>query len=105
MTIAIGAMVMTPGEEMAGHGIEMVASRHPRADEMEAYERVLTDAMAGEQTLFAREDYIAEAWRIVDPALRAATPVHDYAPGTWGPLHAAQAVAPPGGWHDPTGEA
>jgi glucose-6-phosphate 1-dehydrogenase len=105
MTIAIGATVMTPGEEMVGHGIEMIASRHPRADEMEAYERVLTDAMAGEQTLFAREDYIEEAWRIVDPALRAATPVHDYAPGTWGPAVTAQAVAPPGGWHDPTGDA
>jgi glucose-6-phosphate 1-dehydrogenase len=105
MTIALGAMVMTPGEDMAGHGIEMIASRHPRAEEMEAYERVLTDAMAGEQTLFAREDYIEEAWRIVDPALRAATPVHDYAPGTWGPPQAAQALAPQGGWHDPTGEA
>jgi glucose-6-phosphate 1-dehydrogenase len=90
---------------MAGHGIEMIASRHPRAEEMEAYERVLTDAMVGEQTLFAREDYIEEAWRIVDPALRAATPVHDYAPGTWGPPQAAQALAPQGGWHDPTGEA
>jgi glucose-6-phosphate 1-dehydrogenase len=105
MTIAIGATVMAPGEAMVGRDIEMIASRHPRADEMEAYERVLTDAMAGEQTLFAREDYIAEAWRIVDPALRADTPVHDYTPGTWGPPEAAQAVAPPGGWHDPTGEA
>ena len=36
---------------------------------MDAYERVLGDAMAGDRTLFAREDYVEEAWRIVDPVL------------------------------------
>ena len=49
----------------------MVASRHPRPEEMEAYERVLVDALAGDQTLFARQDYVEEAWRIVDPVLKA----------------------------------
>jgi glucose-6-phosphate 1-dehydrogenase len=67
VTIALGMMVMAPGEEMLGQAAEMVASRHPRADEMDAYERVLGDAMAGDATLFAREDYVEEAWRIVDP--------------------------------------
>ena len=52
---------------------------------MDAYERVLGDAMVGDRTLFAREDYVEEAWRIVDPVLKADTPVYDYAPGTWGP--------------------
>ena len=52
---------------------------------MDAYERVLGDAMNGDRTLFAREDYVEEAWRIVDPVLKAGTPVYEYEPGTWGP--------------------
>jgi glucose-6-phosphate 1-dehydrogenase len=67
---------------------------------MDAYERVLTDAMGADTSLFAREDYVEEAWRIVDPALKDKTPVFEYEPGTWGPKEAAQ-VAPPGGWINP----
>ena len=67
---------------------------------MDAYERVLSDAMAGDATLFARQDYVEEAWRIVDPALKADTSVFTYEPGTWGPEEVAR-VTPPGGWHDP----
>ena len=67
---------------------------------MDAYERVLHDALVGDQTLFAREDYIEEAWRIVDPVLKGDTPVHEYEPGTWGPSEASQ-VAPPDGWANP----
>jgi len=67
---------------------------------MDAYERVLTDAMAGDPTLFAREDYVEEAWRIVDPVLKSDTPVYDYDPKTWGP-GAADQVKPPGGWGNP----
>jgi glucose-6-phosphate 1-dehydrogenase len=78
VSIAIGTTVMAPGEEMVGQSVEMLASRHPPADEMDAYERVLGDAMAGDATLFARQDYV-EAWRIVDP-LKAGTPVYEYAP-------------------------
>src|SRR5947199_6665658 len=77
MTIAVGTTVMAPGEVIKGETVEMVASRHPRPDEMEAYERVLGDAMAGDATLFAREDYVEEAWRIVDPALKASTPNYE----------------------------
>jgi glucose-6-phosphate 1-dehydrogenase len=102
MTIALGATVMAAGEAMKGETVEMVASRHPRPDEMEAYERVLGDAMAGDATLFAREDYVEEAWRIVDPALKAGTPVYEYDKGTWGPSEVDQRVSPPGGWHNPT---
>ena len=61
---------------MKSETVEMVASRHPRPEEMEAYERVLGDAMAGDATHFARQDYVEEAWRIVDPALKADTPVY-----------------------------
>jgi glucose-6-phosphate 1-dehydrogenase len=79
----------------------MVANHHPEANEMDAYERVLSDAMAGDTTVFAREDYVEEAWRIVDPVLRADTRVYDYEPGKWGPAEVDQTVAPPGGWHIP----
>jgi glucose-6-phosphate 1-dehydrogenase len=101
MTIAIGTTVMAPGEVLKGETVEMVASRHPRPDEMEAYERVLGDAMAGDATLFARQDYVEEAWRIVDPALKAGTPVYEYEKGAWGPSEVGQRVLPAGGWHDP----
>jgi glucose-6-phosphate 1-dehydrogenase len=101
MTIAVGTTVLGLGEGMQGEPVEMVASRHPRPEEMEAYERVLGDAMAGDATNFAREDYVEEAWRIVDPVLGAATPVHPYEPGTWGPPEAEALVSPPGGWHNP----
>jgi glucose-6-phosphate 1-dehydrogenase len=102
MTIAVGTTVMAPGEVLKGETVEMVASRHPCPEEVEAYERVLGDAMAGDATLFAREDYVEEAWRIVDPVLKAGTPVYEYEKGAWGPSEVDQRVAPPGGWHHPT---
>jgi glucose-6-phosphate 1-dehydrogenase len=101
VTIALGMMVMAPGEGMVPQPTEMIASHHPRVEEMEAYERLLGDAMAGDATLFAREDYVEEAWRIVDPVLKAGSPVSEYAPGTWGPSEVDQRVAPPGGWLNP----
>jgi glucose-6-phosphate 1-dehydrogenase len=100
-TVALGAMVLGPSDDATGLTVELVASRHPAADEADAYERVLSDALEGDRTLFARQDYVEEAWRIVDPVLKAGTPVFDYAPGTWGPPDAEARVAPPGGWHDP----
>jgi glucose-6-phosphate 1-dehydrogenase len=101
MTIAIGTTVLAQGDTMTGENVEMVASRHPRPEEMEAYERVLGDATSGDSTLFAREDYVEEAWRIVDAVLKADTPVYPYGKGTWGPSEVEQAVSPPGGWHNP----
>src|SRR6202034_103638 len=101
MVIAIGATAMSAGETLEGRHIEIMASRNPCPDEMDAYERVLGDAMAGDSTLFARQDYVEEAWRIVDPALRAATPVYEYEQGSWGPREVEQRVSPETGWHDP----
>ena len=98
---AFGVTVMDAEEKMIGQQVELLAGRHPAPEEMDAYERVLGDAMEGDATLFAREDYVEEAWRIVDPLLKADTPVHEYAPGTWGPKE-AETVRPPGGWHNPT---
>jgi glucose-6-phosphate 1-dehydrogenase len=101
VTIALGMMTLTPEDEVAGQAVEMLVSHHPQAGEMDAYERLLGDAMAGDTTLFAREDYVEEAWRIVDPALKADTPVYVYEPGSWGPNEVDQRVSPPGGWHNP----
>jgi glucose-6-phosphate 1-dehydrogenase len=100
IALAFGLDVTSPVEESQSLLSEMLASRHPCAKEMDAYERVLGDAMAGDTTLFAREDYVEEAWRIVDPALKAGTPLHEYEPKTWGPAE-VESVTPPGGWADP----
>jgi glucose-6-phosphate 1-dehydrogenase len=101
LTIAFGVTAMDEGDQMIGQRAELVAHRQPGADEKAAYERVLSDAIAGDATLFARMDYVEEAWRIVDPVLAMNTPVGEYERGTWGPAAAAQDIAPPGGWADP----
>jgi glucose-6-phosphate 1-dehydrogenase len=101
VTLAFGMNVIAPGQDAVSQTDEMIVSQHPRADEMDAYERVLGDAMAGDPTLFAREDYVEEAWRIVDPVLKAGTPVLEYDPNTWGPSEVDQKVSPPGGWQNP----
>jgi glucose-6-phosphate 1-dehydrogenase len=100
-TSAFGLTVMDPEEKMIGQSVELLASHRPGAGEMDAYERVLGDAMEGDATLFAREDYVEEAWRIVDPMLKAGSPIFEYEPKTWGPSEVDKKVAPPGGWHNP----
>jgi glucose-6-phosphate 1-dehydrogenase len=100
VSIALGMTVMGPGEKLIGQPAEMIAIKPPDAEEMSAYERVLGDAMAGDATLFAREDYVEQAWRIVDPVLKKITPVYPYDPKTWGP-HEVERVTPPGGWQNP----
>jgi glucose-6-phosphate 1-dehydrogenase len=69
---------------------------------MEAYEVLLGDAMAGDSTLFARQDYVEEAWRIVDPILKANTTLYTYDPGSWGPKEVNDRILPPTGWSDPS---
>lgn len=101
VVLGIGINVTSPVQESDSELSELLASRHPCAKEMDAYERVLTDAMAGDATLFAREDYVEEAWRIVDPALNAGTPVYEYEPKSWGPAE-VEKITPPGGWQNPT---
>ena len=101
VTMALGMMVKSPGDEARGELLEMIATRGNRADEMDAYERLLQDAMAGDATLFAREDYVEEAWRIVDPVLKANTPVFEYEPGTWGPAQVDEKILPADGWDNP----
>jgi glucose-6-phosphate 1-dehydrogenase len=100
VTLAFGVNVLAPAEDI-GDTVELLASHHPGTEEMDAYERVLGDAMAGDASLFAREDYVEEAWRIVDPVLKAGTPVYIYDSGSWGPREVEEKVSPPGGWHNP----
>jgi glucose-6-phosphate 1-dehydrogenase len=101
VTIAMGMMSLCPtADGLSLETGEMVASHCPNADEMDAYERVLGAAMAGDSTLFAREDYVEEAWRIVEPVLKMNMPVYPYTPHTWGPKE-VERLTPPGGWNNP----
>ena len=102
VTAAFGLTVMDQQEKMIGEQVELLASHYPGGEETDAYERVLGDAMKGDATLFAREDYVEEAWRVVDPVLKAGTPVYEYEPGSWGPNEVDQRVVPPEGWENPS---
>lgn len=100
-SVGMGFTIMDAEETGSGDSVELQASRQPGPNEMDAYERVLTDALHGDRALFAREDYVEEAWRIVDPVLAkgALPPPMAYDPGTWGP--ASDQTTPPGGWLNP----
>src|ERR1700686_1125836 len=100
VVIAMGLMTLAPGEGVGLQAGEMVATSSAGAGDMDAYERLLGAAMAGDNSLFAREDYVEEAWRIVDPVLKKAPPVYPYAANTGGPAEVAR-VTPPGGWDVP----
>ena len=102
VAIAIGARAKRPGEGMAGKPIELSVVQQPGGDEMDAYERLLGDAMAGDATLFARQDSVEAAWRIVDPVINRASEMWEYEPGSWGPPQAERLVADVGGWNTPT---
>jgi glucose-6-phosphate 1-dehydrogenase len=101
LVIAIGALVKKPGDEMEGSATELLATEHLDTSEPTAYEELLDDAMHGNSAFFAREDYVEEAWRIVQPVLDNATPIHTYDPGTWGPAEADALVSGEGGWRNP----
>jgi glucose-6-phosphate 1-dehydrogenase len=98
--VTFGVNAMAPDSDSQAESVEMVAKRYLGLKDMDAYERVLTDAMAGDATLFARQDYVEEAWSIVDAALKADTPVFEYEPQSWGPRE-VERLTPPGGWQNP----
>jgi glucose-6-phosphate 1-dehydrogenase len=102
-TIAIGATLKRPGDEVAGEEVELLVSHETDIVEADAYEQLLGDAMKGRPFRFAREDYVEEAWRIVDPVIKAGIPVVEYEPGSWGPPEADALVAPDS-WHHPVTE-
>jgi glucose-6-phosphate 1-dehydrogenase len=101
LEIAAAAQVKASGDEFRGKMTELMANDVSDVQEMEAYEELLDDAMHGNQMHFARQDYVEEAWRIVDPVLDNATPVYPYEPGTWGPPEANALAPPDSGWANP----
>ncbi len=99
--LSLGARVKRPGPLMAPMPVELSAVKYTTTDEMDAYDRLLTDAMRGDQLLFVRQDAVEAAWAIVDPILGDCCPVETYEPGTWGPPDSRELAAEIGGWHDP----
>jgi glucose-6-phosphate 1-dehydrogenase len=99
--IAVGAQIKRPGEHMDSEPTELKVVQRPEGEEMEAYERLLGDAMAGDHLLFTRQDAVEAQWAIVQPILGDATPVLEYQPGTWGPAKAEHLTAEVDGWHNP----
>ena len=99
VVLALNAQAKAPGEGMHGEPVELVAT-HEHPMEMTAYQRLLNDAMEGDATLFAREDQVEAAWKVVDPILDDREPPFPYQPASWGPPE-AERVAPPEGWFNP----
>ena len=100
--IAIGARAKKAGEGMVGEPIELSVldtAAQGAGGRMEAYERLLGDAMLGDATLFARQDVVEAAWAIVDPVIHGPSPMYEYEPGTWGPKEADKLVEGVGGWN------
>ena len=101
ITLATGLRVKQPGAKMVPMPIELAAVDHAQGDEVDAYERLLTDAMRGHSLLFVREDAVEASWAVVQPILGNVSPAHVYEPGSWGPAEADNMAADIGGWHDP----
>jgi glucose-6-phosphate 1-dehydrogenase len=104
ITIALGALAKKPGSEMAAREVELSVC-DSGAEEVGPYERLIDAALHGDTSLFAREDGVLEAWRIVDPivskeAIRQGA-LFVYEPGSAGPASADALVADHGGWHTP----
>jgi glucose-6-phosphate 1-dehydrogenase len=101
LSINLSARVKRPGEELVSMPAQLSAIEEHTADEVDAYERLLGDAMRGDAMLFVREDAVEAAWAIVEPILANATTLHPYEPDSWGPPEADRLAADVGGWHNP----
>jgi glucose-6-phosphate 1-dehydrogenase len=97
---ALGVCAKQPGETLEGNDVEMTLSRQSATD-IDPYERLLSSALNGDGSLFAREDGVEAAWRVVDPILHEPTQVYEYEPGTWGPPQADDLTKPEDAWHNP----
>jgi glucose-6-phosphate 1-dehydrogenase len=98
--VALAARVKVPGKEFVGEQRELYLFEEQPGEEA-PYERLLTDAMAGDGALFTRENAVEAAWAVVDPILRNHSRALPYKRGTWGPKQAAALIAASGGWHNP----
>jgi glucose-6-phosphate 1-dehydrogenase len=102
IAIRVGVQIKDFASEFGAANAELsLVKRTHEADEIEAYERLLTDAMRGHAMLFVREDAVLAQWAVVEPVLGNVTPVYPYAPGSWGPAEADRLVGDRGGWHNP----
>ena len=101
--IAEGMRVKHAGDAMEGRPVELVA-RHDPEPEKPPYERLLGDAIRGDNTLFTSDESVEAAWAVVDGILKHQHSVDLYETGTWGPKAAAAVVTGEEGWHDPTAE-
>ena len=101
LSLSMGARVKRPGPEMVAMPVELSAVKLTGEGELQAYERLLTDAMHGDALLFVRQDAVEAAWAVVDPILHEETPLYEYPCGTWGPPEADKLAADVGGWHNP----
>jgi glucose-6-phosphate 1-dehydrogenase len=98
--IALAARVKLPGKEFIGEQEELYLCEHLAGQET-PYQRLLSDAMAGDGALFTREDAVEAAWAVVDPVLKHHHKALVYKPGTWGPKAADTILAPGESWHNP----
>lgn len=100
VAIALGAHAKKAGPTMQGREVELFVSQE-QSDEMDAYERLISEALIGDTSHFARQDEVEAAWAIVDPVLGLSTTPYEYTPGTWGPPEADQLISGPCSWHNP----
>jgi glucose-6-phosphate 1-dehydrogenase len=100
--IALAARVKQPGKEFVGQQCELYLVEELLGAEL-PYERLLSDAMAGDGALFTREDAVEAAWVVVDKVLKRHSRVISYKRGSWGPEEANALVSPHGAWHNPAG--
>jgi glucose-6-phosphate 1-dehydrogenase len=100
VAIALGAHAKKVGPHMQGREVELFVSQQ-QGDEMDAYERLISEALIGDTAHFARQDEVEAAWAIVDPVLGLQTSPYEYTPGTWGPEQADHLISGPCSWHNP----
>jgi len=101
ISIGAGVRVKRPGAKMIATMAELAAVKDSPGDEVDAYERLLTDAMRGDALLFVREDAVEVSWAVVDHILGNAAPLHFYEPGSWGPIDSNSLAKDIGGWRNP----
>jgi glucose-6-phosphate 1-dehydrogenase len=101
ISVSLSTRVKQPGEELVSKSAHLSVVEEPTADEVDAYERLLRDAMHGDAMLFVREDAVEAAWAIVDPILANEAALYHYEPGSWGPREADRLALDVGGWHNP----
>ena len=99
--IGLTLQAKLPGEKLVSEEVDLDVQTEQELgiEGPEAYERLLWDALVGDQRLFARQDSVEQAWRIVEPAINSDTELFVYPRGSWGPSPASFLVGPDRHWH------